>query len=66
MIPVHPSLMCFFNMGNIEGTNSSKNCLMLVYGTLYFVFMEELVLGIDLRKFVYIYIHIHIQVTLCG
>ena len=31
-----PSLMCFFNWGNVEGTNSSKIlCLMLVYVLLY-------------------------------
>ena len=32
MIPVCPSLVCFFNRGNIEGTNSLKIlCLMFVY-----------------------------------
>ena len=32
MIPVCPSLMCFFNRGSTEGTNSSKIlCLMFVY-----------------------------------
>ena len=25
MIPASPSLMCYFNRGSIEGTNSSKN-----------------------------------------
>ena len=32
MIPACPSLMCFFNRGNTEGTNSSESlCLMCVY-----------------------------------
>ena len=32
MIPAYSSLMCFFNRGNIEGTNSSKIlCPMFVY-----------------------------------
>ena len=31
-IPACPSLMCFFNRGHTEGTNSLKNlCLMFVY-----------------------------------
>ena len=31
-IPACPSLMCFFNRGDTEGTNSSKNlCSMSVY-----------------------------------
>ena len=32
MIPACPSLMCFFNRGDTEGTNSSEIlCLMFVY-----------------------------------
>ena len=27
MIPVCPSRMCYFNSGNIEGTNSSEMCV---------------------------------------
>ena len=35
-IPVCPSLMCFFNMGNTKGTNSSKClCLTFVYVLLH-------------------------------
>ena len=35
-IPACPSLMCFFNRGDTEGTNSSKNlCLMFVYVLFY-------------------------------
>ena len=35
-IPVCPSLMCFFNRGDTEGTNSSKIlCLMFVYVLFY-------------------------------
>ena len=31
-IPACPNLMCFFNWGDTEGTNSSKNlCSMFVY-----------------------------------
>ena len=31
-IPAYPSLMCFFNRGNAEGTNSSNIlCLTFVY-----------------------------------
>ena len=32
MIPVCPSLMCFFNRSDTEGTNSSKSlCLMFMF-----------------------------------
>ena len=35
-IPVCPSLMCFFNRGDTEGTNSLKIlCLMFVYALVY-------------------------------
>ena len=35
-IPACPSLMCFFNRGDTEGTNSSKVlCLMFVYVLFY-------------------------------
>ena len=35
-IPACPSLMCFFNRGDTEGTNSSKNvCPMFVYVLFY-------------------------------
>ena len=35
-IPACPSLMCFFNRGDTEGTNSSKVlCLMSVYVLFY-------------------------------
>ena len=35
-IPACPSLMCFFNSGDTEGTNSSKIlCLMFVYVLFY-------------------------------
>ena len=35
-IPACPSLMCFFNRGDTEGTNSSKIlCLMFVYVLFY-------------------------------
>ena len=35
-IPACPSLMCFFNRGNTEGTNSSKlMCPMFVYVLFY-------------------------------
>ena len=38
MIPVCPSLMCFFNRGNTEGTNSLKIlCLMFVYVLLHVI-----------------------------
>ena len=30
-IPACPSLMCFFNRGDTNGTNCSKFCLMFVY-----------------------------------
>ena len=30
-IPACPSLMCSFNRGNIEGTNSENLCLVFVY-----------------------------------
>ena len=37
-IPTCPSLMCSFNRGNAEGTNSSKIvCLMFVYVLFYFL-----------------------------
>ena len=36
MIPACPSLMCFFNRGDTEGTNSLKIlCLMFVYVLFY-------------------------------
>ena len=36
MIPACPSFMCFFNMGDTEGTNSSKIlCSMFVHGLFY-------------------------------
>ena len=36
MIPACPSLMCFFNRDDTEGTNSSKIlCLMFVYVLFY-------------------------------
>ena len=36
MIPACPSLMCFFNRGDTEGTNSSKIlCPMFVYVLFY-------------------------------
>ena len=35
-IPACPSLMCFFNRGDTEGTNSSETlCLMFVYVLFY-------------------------------
>ena len=35
-IPACPSLMCFFNRGDTEGTNSSKIlCPMFVYESFY-------------------------------
>ena len=38
MIPTCPSLMCFFNRGNTEGTNpSKKNYLTFVYVLCKFV-----------------------------
>ena len=43
MIPACPSLLCFFNRGNIEGTNTSKIlCLMLV--SVLCKFMSALIL----------------------
>ena len=43
-IPVCPSLMCFFNRGNAEGTNSLKIlCLMFVY-FLFYRFVSGLIL----------------------
>ena len=38
MIPACPSLMCSFNRGNVEGTNSENLCLMFLY-TCVFCFM---------------------------
>ena len=36
MIPACPSLMCFFNRGNTEGTNTLKIlCLMFLYFLFY-------------------------------
>ena len=36
MIPACPTLMCFFNRGDTEGTNSSKiSCPMFVYVLFY-------------------------------
>ena len=36
MVPVCPSLMCFFNRGDTKGTKSSKIlCLMFVYVLFY-------------------------------
>ena len=37
MIPACPSLMCSFNMGDIEGTYSLKICVMFVYVCFLFV-----------------------------
>ena len=49
MIPAYPSLMCFFNRGDTEGTNSSNIlCSMFVYVLCKFVsglilwFLDEL------------------------
>ena len=35
MIPVCPSLMCFFNRGDTEGTNSSEILCLIVYVLFY-------------------------------
>ena len=36
IVPAYPSLLCFFNRGNTEGTNSSKIlCPMFVYVLFY-------------------------------
>ena len=44
LIPACPSLMCFFNRGNAEGTNSLKIlCLMFVY-FLFYRFVSGLIL----------------------
>ena len=43
MIPMCPSLMCFFNRGDTEGTNSLKIlCLMFVY--VFCTFVSGLIL----------------------
>ena len=42
MTPVCPSLMCSFNRGNIEGTNSSKICVWCLW--VCFMFVKWLVL----------------------
>ena len=37
-VPARPSIMCSFNRGNIEGTNSSKKCvrcLCIIYVSFY-------------------------------
>ena len=52
-IPACLSLICSFNRGNIEGTNSSKICVMFVY--VCFMFVWQLVLWIDLTDGLYIY-----------
>ena len=57
MIPVCPSLMCFFNRGNTEGTNSSKIlCLMFVcvFFDFIFYFIKKIVRTdfVDFREFV--------------
>ena len=44
MIPAYPSLMCFFNRGDTEGTNSSKIlCSMFVY---FFFYLCKFVPGL--------------------
>ena len=45
MIPACPSLMCSFNMGNSEGTNSSKRFVVCVR-VFCFMFAWGLVLGL--------------------
>ena len=55
VIPACPSLMCSFNRGIIEGTNSLKICLMFVYVSLYALcLLLWLVLQTDLREGWYI------------
>ena len=45
MIPVCPSLMCFFNRGDSEGTNSLKIlCSMFVYVLFYVNLCQGLIL----------------------
>ena len=41
-----PNLMCSFNRGDIEGTNSSKVCVCMIC----FMFVQGLVLWTDLKK----------------
>ena len=43
-IPACPSLMCFFNRGNTEGTNSSKIVRSIVYVLFYVNFCTGLIL----------------------
>ena len=70
------ALCALFNRGNIEGTNSSKICLMFVYEC--FMFAKWLVLWIDLTKGLYMWtvlncafaydlsLTVLTEVTLCG
>ena len=51
MIPACLSLMRYFNRGNIEGANFENLCLMSVYFVFCFIFVQGLVLWIDLRIF---------------
>ena len=45
MIPACPSLMCFFNRGDTQGTNSSKIlCPTFVYVLFYVKFVSCLIL----------------------
>ena len=47
MVSACPSLACFFNRGNTEGTNfSQKNCLMCVYVFCAFV-LGQILLFLD-------------------
>ena len=47
MIPACPSLMCFFNRGNTEGTNSLKIlCYMFVYVCYICQFVSGLILWV--------------------
>ena len=43
-IPACPSLMCFFNRGDTEGTNSKILCSMFVYVLFYVNLCTELIL----------------------
>ena len=46
MIPACPSLMCSFNRGSIEGTNSENLCLMFVYVCFVFCLHRECFCGL--------------------
>lgn len=50
LIPARPSFMCFFKQSNVERTNSSKKIFDIYVFMTCFIFLQGVVLGIDLRK----------------